>query len=313
MIKIRRTSVPAPIVLSGSVADEEQRKARAFYRTAGSGAKEFPFKVYKDRSVRDTLEQLFRMKCAYCETKIGAGDDSEIEHWRPKGAVKEDDGKRRRGYYWLAATWDNLLLSCIKCNRPRKYRLLVGEEKEEVWERSGKGMLFPLVEAEARATKRGGESSEHPLLLDPCKDKPDQYLEFVLFDDENAMTENEQGRKALVRPKAQQGRRFDRGFRSIDVYSLNRPLLVERRKKHLDDLQVHLAQFKDAMETLNGLTPQQADLREKQVRMMRTSAAAIRERLKPDAEYLMLTKQAMKDFITHNPAVRRPLETAMRG
>jgi hypothetical protein len=313
MIKVTRKSVRAPDVLSGTKAEEELRKARAFYRPKANRAKEFSFTVYQDRSVRDKLEELFRMKCAYCETKIGAGDESEIEHWRPKGAVKEDDGRRLPGYYWLATTWDNLLLSCLKCNRPRKYRLGAGEENEEVWERSGKGMLFPLAEGDRRATKRGGESSEHPLLLDPCKDRPDQYLEFVLFDDENVTNEEERRRKALVRPKATRGRRFDRGVRSIDVYSLNRPILLDRRRAALTDVQRHLATFKDAMETFNALQAGQAALRERQSQIMRTSAEAIRDRLKPDAEYLLMTKQALKDFIDNNPAVRRPLKAALGG
>jgi hypothetical protein len=46
---------------------------------------------------------------------------------------------------------------------------------------------------------------------------------------------------------------------------------------------------------------------------MRTSAEAIRDRLKPDAEYLLMTKQALKDFIDNNPAVRRPLKAALGG
>jgi uncharacterized protein (TIGR02646 family) len=303
VIKVKRTR-PAPAVLASEAAKAEQAAADAHYGNAANQKKEFPFKAYQHPSVRAALEQLFRMKCAYCETKIGAADESEIEHWRPKGAVKEDDGRRSYPpYYWLAATWDNLLLSCLKCNRPRKYRIIGGDEDEETWQRSGKGMLFPLAEGDVRATKRGGEASEHPLLLDPCRDDPGRYLDFVLLDDD-AM------RKALIRPKGQRGRRRQLGERSIDVYSLNRPLLVDRRREELTQLQRHLADFKLALEMHEALPA--GELRERPAQLMQSNVTSIAERLSPDSEYLLMAKQALADFLDANPAVRRTLERALR-
>jgi uncharacterized protein (TIGR02646 family) len=290
VIKVRRPRRVPPILI-GPKAVKEQADAKTHY---GGGAKgEFKFKVYGDRSVRDALELLFRSKCAYCETRIGAADESEIEHWRPKGAVKEDDGRRSaRGYYWLASSWDNLLLACLKCNRPRKFKVLGGEEAEEIWERSGKGMLFPLATGDVRATKKGQEKSEHPLLLHPCRDDPAKYLEFVLFDDGTAL------KAATVRPIAQKGRKRDRADRSIDVYSLNRPPLRDRRRHELTLLQRDLAEFQMALD--NGLAE-----------LMKSKIATIAERLSRDAEYRLMTKQAVADFLSKNPAVRRPLQQAL--
>jgi uncharacterized protein (TIGR02646 family) len=305
MMRVKRSSVAAPAIFSSPAAAEEQRRARSHYRLKRNRPKEFAFTVYRDRSVRDTLEKLFLDKCAYCETKIGAADESEIEHWRPKAAVKEDDGSRALGvYHWLATSWENLLLSCLKCNRPRRFRIQGGDEDEEAWERSGKGMLFPLAPGNVRATKAGEEAAEQPLLLNPCRDRPDSYLEFVLFD------EGER-KKGLVGPKGVSGRRFDRGFRSIDVYSLNRPPLVERRRRELTELQRRLADFKVAMETFDQLPP--GPLRENQAQLMRSSVEAVAARLKPESEYLLMTKQAIADFLDHNPAVRRRLEQALQG
>lgn len=307
MIRVARSAVAVPALLGGKEAADEQTNASSHYGTRENRSKEFPFKVYRHRSVRDALEELFRMKCAYCETKVGIGDDADIEHWRPKGAVKEEDGTRSfPAYYWLASSWDNLLLACVKCNRPRKYRITGGEETVAVWRRSGKGMLFPLAEGDVRATERGGESSEHPLLVDPCKDDPAKYLEFVVLDD------TDPDRKALLRPKGKRGLRLARGERTIDVYSLNRPLLVERRQTVLTELQVHLANFKDAMENFDAV-PAGNPVRETSVQQMIRSAGVIKERLKPDAEYLMMSKEALKEFIRGNPAVRSPLEKALRG
>ncbi|MEF9674035.1 hypothetical protein QNM99_25505 [Pseudomonas sp. PCH446] len=42
----------------------------------------------------------------------------DVEHYRPKGAVSEDAS--HPGYWWVAMDWDNLLPSCIDCNRKRK-------------------------------------------------------------------------------------------------------------------------------------------------------------------------------------------------
>lgn len=299
MIKVKRPR-KGPDVLASQAALDEQVAATAHYDVQANVKKEFDFKVYRDRSVRDALEKLFQMKCAYCETSIGASDESEIEHWRPKGAVKEDDGRRSfPAYYWRAATWQNLLLSCLKCNRPRKYRLESGEEDEERWESSGKGMLFPLAKGSTRAKSQEGEKNERPLLLDPCRDDPEKYLEVVLFDDADPR------RKASMRPKADGGRTRERAERSIDVYSLNRSLLLRRRRRELTILQRDLADFKVAMETFDALPP--GPLRENQHELMRSRGDAIGERLKSESEYLLMTKQAIADFLARNPGVRRRL------
>jgi hypothetical protein len=304
MIHVTRSQIPVPSILTGQKSKKEQTDARIHYRKAANRSKEFKFKVYQDPSVREGLEKLFRMKCAYCETKIGAGDESEIEHWRPKGAVKEIDGRRSfPAYYWLASTWENLLLSCLKCNRPRKYRIPGGEEDDPVWERSGKGMIFPLTEGDVRATKQGGEDSEHPLLLNPCKDKPGTYLDFVVLD------EVDPTRKALLRPKTAAGTRFERAASSIDIYSLNRPPLLERRQLALTTLQRDLADFKVAFETFKALPP--GEPRDNQAQLMKSRAEAIKERLKPEAEYRLMTDQALKHFLDRNPAVRKALELAL--
>jgi uncharacterized protein (TIGR02646 family) len=305
VIRVRRSSVKGPTALCSADAEDEQKRAAAHYWRQDNRSKEFSFKVYQDRSVRDALEKLFRHKCAYCETRIGVSDDSEIEHWRPKGAVKEDDGRRSfPAYYWLASNWDNLLLSCLKCNRPRKYRVQGRDEDEDTWERSGKGMLFPLAKGDVRATKKDEEAAEHPLLIDPCRENPAAYFEFVLFgDDPDA--------KASIRPKASRGRKRERGDRSIDVYSLNRPLLVGDRRRELTNLQRNLADFQAALETHDALSA--GPLRDRQAQIMRSNAASILARLKPDSEYLLMTKQAVDDFLTRNPAVRRSLERALRA
>ncbi len=59
---------------------------------------------YKVDSVQKELKKIYHLKCAYCEQKL-LDAPKHIEHYRPKDI-----------YYWLAYSWDNLLLSCGGCN-----------------------------------------------------------------------------------------------------------------------------------------------------------------------------------------------------
>ena len=54
--------------------------------------------------VKDALNQIYRNKCAYCETQINR-TSTNIEHYRPKSI-----------YYALAYGWSNLLPICDMCN-----------------------------------------------------------------------------------------------------------------------------------------------------------------------------------------------------
>lgn len=59
-------------------------------------------KRYKINDIRESLEKIYNGKCAYCETKV---EQYHVDHYRPKVI-----------YYWLAYSWDNLIISCPKCN-----------------------------------------------------------------------------------------------------------------------------------------------------------------------------------------------------
>ena len=80
----------------------------------------FEFHAYKADEVKRRLEDLFHGKCAYCESFYAAQAPVDIEHYRPKGAVEDDPD--HPGYWWLAMAWENLLPSCIDCNRRRRQK-----------------------------------------------------------------------------------------------------------------------------------------------------------------------------------------------
>lgn len=93
--------------------------------------------------------------CAYCDI---ATNGLDVEHFRPKGAIQEDQA--HAGYWWLAYESFNYFLGCTNCNRTRKKA------------------SFPLLPMAARCTyeTRGTLSLEARLLLDPANDPVEEWL-----------------------------------------------------------------------------------------------------------------------------------------
>jgi hypothetical protein len=174
MIRIQRSRLPAPSVLVDRKerGDTERRKAESYYKDQNGNAhkKAFPFKIYKDEAVKAVLEKLFHNKCAYCESYYSDTQPLDVEHWRPKGAVDPEPyegSEALPGYYWLAADWDNLLPSCIDCNRSRNQR----EEPEGKVRLLGKANRFPIEQGSKRARSPQELQDERPLLLNPCEEE----------------------------------------------------------------------------------------------------------------------------------------------
>ena len=155
MIRVDRTRVPKPAVLDSPKALQERRLAEDFYRQEWSRdgprtQRRFEFKLYREMEVREALTALFHGKCAYCEARFAAVDPPDIEQFRPKASVTESP--EHPGYWWLASDWDNLLVSCLDCNRVRTHE----------GERVGKANRFPLVDERKRAWEPGQEAAEQP-------------------------------------------------------------------------------------------------------------------------------------------------------
>lgn len=176
------------------------------------------FAAYSDKAVKDALHTAFDGHCAYCESRYEQVAPMDVEHYRPKGGVIDAGGKLRKpGYYWLAAAWDNLLPSCIGCNRAREQPQQLADGSV-VQATTGKANLFPLLAGTVHATASGGEKAEKPLLLDPCRDDPRPHL---LFRSDG-----------YVEPRASpEESAAARGFATIEVCGLYRAALVEARRK----------------------------------------------------------------------------------
>lgn len=211
MIKVARGACPPSLNGAASAGGEERARAIAHYAVPANAEKSFDFKAYKGDDVIAALQSAFGVKCAYCESRYGAVGPADIEHYRPKGAVKLPDGTLQKpGYFWLASDWANLLPSCIDCNQAR------GHEYEDGPGVTGKANQFPLADESKRASEPGAETREDPYLLDPTVDEPDEHLEFI--------------DGGLVRSALGNGRECERGNETIAVVGLRRPHLVDERR-----------------------------------------------------------------------------------
>lgn len=200
MIQIRKKiGTDAPDVLS-TKGLTERNKLNADY-LAGIRVFKFDNDIYGADEVKEALIELQDYKCCFCEAKIGHIDDGDIEHFRPKaGWVQSEEPINKPGYYWLAYEWDNLFLSCTKCNQRNKKN------------------YFPLITPERRAINHNYNiNDEDPIFIHPVLEDPENFIE---FDNETPIAkENNQ-----------------RGSMTIKILALDRELLNEDRREQLNKI-----------------------------------------------------------------------------
>ena len=167
MIKIKKPAKP-PKVLREKGKVENKKNCAAYDRSPEdykSGQKKFEFnaRIYGSQAVKNALLHAQHGKCCYCESKFRANSPGDVEHYRPKGAVKQTDGQSVEypGYYWLAYDWNNLLVSCEVCNRSHKKN------------------LFPLKNPDIRARSHHERiANEKPLFINPVSKDPRKHIRF---------------------------------------------------------------------------------------------------------------------------------------
>lgn len=167
-------------------------------------------KDYNNIEIKNALNVIYNDKCCYCEQKV---EYYEVEHYRPKNAVKECPS--HTGYYWLRLEWSNLLRSCKICNAGT----------------NAKHTKFPLVNEANRVPSpptnineyRADSTSllaEGALLLHPEIDNPEDHLT-VLPNGELEAINNSL-----------------KGLTTIKVCNLNRDtsILLKKRKKAINNI-----------------------------------------------------------------------------
>lgn len=198
MIKIDRGDSPEILVKQGQAATNE---LRAQYEN-GERTFKFDAKIYGHETVKQALLRAQADKCCFCESRIVHIDYGDVEHYRPKAEVAQstDDTPLAPGYYWLAYTWDNLLVSCAVCNQRHKRT------------------LFPLFNPAARArTHLDDLNAEQPYFVSPADDDPARFISF---------------RQEVAHPL----RDSTRGSATIKALGLNREKLLEARRDRLAPL-----------------------------------------------------------------------------
>lgn len=189
--------------------------------------------------VKEHYSKRQNRKCGYCERMFT--DYGDVEHYRPKSAIFTLDqpgtekadlnntqgrtfhkppsaGTYDSGYWWLAYSWDNYLVSCGICN--------------QAW----KNALFPIENGHQVRPTKTSQANEDPLLLDPFGiEDPGQHLEFTSV--------------GGIRPY----NNSTKGEHTIEVCGLWRPSVVTSRKEKAEKVNRKLIQLKDAF--TNGTNP----------------------------------------------------------
>jgi hypothetical protein len=289
MIFVNRNDIPAPAVLISIDGRglEEKQKAIAYYgKKSKRKRKAFEFDVYKDPSVKKALQDLFHGKCAYCESFYAKTQPMDVEHWRPKLAVETVKGKKiKPGYYWLATDWNNLLPSCIHCNRA-SYHVIPPDLKKPV--KLGKENRFPLRDESKRARKPGDEIHEEPLLLDPCRDRPEDFLTFPLDAD----------RRGLVQTRLDQtGEPHLKAVISIEVYALNREPLIKERERRFLEIAFHLKNVERLAKELDEAKDNA--LRERFDDWLKEELRWLEKYKRPEEPYSQLSRQLIDSSLTN--------------
>lgn len=288
MIKIDRNKVPKPIVLEGK-GKTETANAIAYYDPYDDTKGAFKFKVYSDPEVKGALIELFNGKCAYCESTFLHVYSGDVEHFRPKGEIEEAVPEKKPGYYWLAADWDNLLLSCRNCNQKLTHSIYGVPIKKTM----GKMNQFPLSDATKYVRKHDhpngiADEEVYRILLNPCIDDPELHLEY--------------GDEGVIRPKKDANNASSvKGKKSIDVYVLQRVPLVQSREKVLIDIQAQIQRVIEATQNFNQFldNPDPA-LRFYFEKILKRELERLKKFLNLEEQYVGMARQVIGQFLNLN-------------
>jgi len=178
--------------------------------------KKYTFEGYNTKEVKTELTKIYNKKCAFCETDPTIGSYLEVEHYRPKGKIFEDN--IHKGYYWLAYEWSNLLFACRKCNGAKANHFPILGTRQ---------MYHPTTNNEINYTDFNLNAKilidEKPLILNPeeADFKPEEHFKI-----------NSKGKLISI---------SERGKKTIEICQLNREELLLKRRLIIDELLYDIA------------------------------------------------------------------------
>jgi hypothetical protein len=283
VIKIDRNSQPAPdsLITPDNATDKQRLKAKLYYETVPLPKKAYKFDKYKEPDVVRTLELLFNRKCAYCESNYSAVAVMDVEHYRPKGGVNECPD--HKGYWWLALDWDNLLPSCIDCNRSRGQKKVILNRDGSVYvtlegENSGKENSFPVNGVYFAMQEGDDHRLEEPLIINPCNMEPEMHLEW------HTTIPN----VPIVCARKNLGLKDQKGESTIKILGLNRWGLVNERGEVQQQLAVIIADIHELIEI--ALEIPAGEIRAKMMKRINAKIDYLMSFGLPDKKYSAMSK-----------------------
>jgi len=168
--------------------------------------------IYNTQDVKNRLKKLYNYKCAYCESSL-LDNPKHIEHYRPKKSAKRNKCDASYSYYWLAFSWDNLLLACTSCNSSKGscFDIIGTRQTDSMY---SKFSLKQLQNKIARIDKL-----EKPLLINPEQVQQTFLNQNLTFNTSGEMLSNESRLK-----------------KTIEICNLNRDELLLKRAIIINDL-----------------------------------------------------------------------------
>lgn len=174
-------------------------------------------KLWRDDRIRDWLLHQFNNKCWYTEA-YDSVSSIHVDHYRPKGRVKDLEGNESGGYWWLAFQWQNYRI----CGQ------LINVKKSDI---------FPIIEgARANSDDPVSLELEAPLLIDPLKDE----ARLITY-------EKDEGACIAVPAAGIDESEEYRAIQTIEVIGLNRRTrLNQKRAEFWDECLLTIADYKGA-------------------------------------------------------------------
>ncbi len=151
--------------------------------------------------IREELSDLYNNKCAYCEKDC---DSTHIEHYRPKSI-----------YYWLAYSWDNLLLSCHECNTKKSDKFEINNAERAKYQEEQLSDLHSKIS--------DYDNFENQKLINPEQFMDEKLRNHFTFD----------GNASIIFKTPEMEH-------TIEVCDLNRDFLIKKRYAILNDFFYYL-------------------------------------------------------------------------
>lgn len=167
---------------------------------------------YKQSDTKIALKAIYKNKCAFCEQKV---EQSHVEHYRPKHI-----------YYWLAYSWDNLLLACPHCNMFKGVN----------FELLGTKSTFQNTD-EIHFSSKKNDELEKPKMVNPEVTDPDGKILFQ----RNGLIESNDERFAYTIEKCKIDRKYlnDQRRKILDIFQRDiNSAIVEHPTTHEQEVEI---------------------------------------------------------------------------